>query len=248
MDTTLFIPNPPLPETQNLKFTVGTSDYERHFPILSDPDVSFDTLMFHIEMFKTTIISAVTANQQGRACFLVFPRTLIHPSYAHSWAALVAEANNHTTLNAFDATLLLFIKEFYTPAHRVLLAQELRKSRLPRNMRVTAFAQSLKRNNNRIVSLPGTEPPLTQDQVKMAFFEAMPVTWKANWNNPSVGNVQEMEFASIVEYFADQQIMAIDKVKRNNEKQRAVRKISPSNKSDKSTTKKTTSYKKTRFY
>ena len=229
MDNNIFIPNPPPTETQNIRFRAGTATHDRHFPIISDPDLPFDALMYHIETFKTTIASAVTANQLAAASFQNFPRTLVHPNYAHVWPTLL-NANEQTTVAHFDATLLRFIAEFFTSADRVRLANELRRCRLPRDMRVPAFARSLERNNNRVVSLPGTEPELTPDQIKEAFYQAMPVAWKANWNNHHPGTLHASEFKDIVAYFAHQQLNSIEKVKQNLEKQRLDKKNSLSGK------------------
>lgn len=166
-------------------------------------------MMYHIESFKTTINSVAAAAQQGAAYFLVLPSTLVHPNYAHAWLALAAQAENDTTAAAFDATLMLFIAEFFTLADRVLLAHEIRNSRLPRDMRVTDFARAIQHNNNRIVSLPGTEPKLTEDQIKVALYNAMPLGWQVNWNNNHLGNIHEAELSSIVGYFSHQQLQSI---------------------------------------
>jgi hypothetical protein len=219
MDQPLFIPNPTPPETMNLKFRVGNVTYERHFHILTDGDATLDTLMYHIETFKTTIHSAVAANHRASALFLVFLRTLIHPNFAHVYSAYAADVEEETE-EAFDAIVLELIKEFFTPADRVQLAQELRTCRLPRDMCVASFARALERNNNRILSLPGTEPALTEGQLKTAFFNAMPVAWKANWNNHHPGTIDDTPISEIITYFAHQQLQSIDKAKRNAEKQR----------------------------
>ena len=227
MENSLFIPNPPTAETSNLRFKVGTTNHDRHFHIIHEAEVTFDKLMFHIESFKTTVDSAVTEVQKGPTYFNVFPRTLVHPNYSHCWSDLYDAAANTTTAESFDELILSLIKEFFTPADRVLFAQELRNTRLPRDMRVPAFARSLQRNNNRVLSLPGLEPKLDDQQIKTAFYNAMPVAWKANWNNHHPGGIQDTGLSSIVAYFAHQQHQAIEKQKANVDKQRADAKNNP---------------------
>ena len=227
MENSLFIPNPPTAETENLRFKAGTANHDRHFHILTDADAPFDTVMFHIESFKTTIDSAVTEAQRGAAYFSVFPRTLVHPNYEHCYRDLVAAAANMTTAASFDDVILKMIKEFFTPADRELFVQQLRNSKLPRDMRVAAFARSLQRNNNRVLSLPGAEPNLDGQQIKNAFYNAMPVAWKANWNNHHPGGLLNTALPSIVEYFAHQQHQSMEKAKANAEKMRADAKNNP---------------------
>jgi hypothetical protein len=83
----------------------------------------------------------------------------------------------HETASGFAQALLLFIASHGTPEDRHELVQQLRSPRKPCNIPVQAFYHCLRELNGYIGWLPGKETSLNEEQIKQAFYDAMPSTW-----------------------------------------------------------------------
>jgi hypothetical protein len=70
-----------------------------------------------------------------------------------------------------------------------------------------------------VALLPGTDAPLTNEQLKQAFYDGMPTTWKERFVN-SGSRFNQMTNAEIVRYFRSQESQALTKQRENEDSQR----------------------------
>jgi hypothetical protein len=185
---------------------------------------SFDLqeMIPHCLQVLSKVNSAVAVeNHKGPSYFKVFPRTLsmiLEPV----WNQLVEEARNNDegggaeTENNFILRLKEFIAVHSTSADRHEWLKILRTDKKPRDMGVQAFWYRLRELNKQIEWLPGSEPVLTDDQIKQAFYDAMPETWKDRYVY-SGSSFEGSTMAQVVKYFRDQESNA-NKRQQENEK------------------------------
>jgi hypothetical protein len=81
------------------------------------------------------------------------------------------------TANGFSQALLLFIASHGTPEDQHKLVQQLRSPRKPCDIPVQAFYYRLRELNSYVTWLPGNEALLNEEQIKQAFYDAMPSAW-----------------------------------------------------------------------
>jgi hypothetical protein len=86
-------------------------------------------------------------------------------------------------------------------------------------MAVQAFWYRLRELNKHIEWLPGSEPVLTDNQVKQAFYDAMPETWKDRYVH-SGSSFEGSTMAQVVKYFRDQESNANKRQQENDKFQK----------------------------
>eukprot|EP00543_Licmophora_paradoxa_P002957 CAMPEP_0202451258 /NCGR_PEP_ID=MMETSP1360-20130828/9721_1 /ASSEMBLY_ACC=CAM_ASM_000848 /TAXON_ID=515479 /ORGANISM="Licmophora paradoxa, Strain CCMP2313" /LENGTH=187 /DNA_ID=CAMNT_0049069775 /DNA_START=84 /DNA_END=643 /DNA_ORIENTATION=+ len=163
-----------------VKWTLKNSRYEIHVPTLDT--IATDTLVTHCLQVKTKIRQAV-ANEthQGSSFFRVLPRTLAQ-TLLTTWEQVLADhPPEDQTEASFDAALRNFVASDATEEDRYDLVQQLRSPKKPRNVAVQQFFYRLRELNGFVAWLPGTEPPLTADQLKQSLYDGMPSTWRGRF-------------------------------------------------------------------
>jgi hypothetical protein len=213
--------DPPRPEP--IKWTTNASKYEVYVPILS----SFGNmdLIAHAVAVRTKVLSSVgTVAHRGPALYELYPRSLPFVLLSE-WEQLNSEADqaetvdNTTTIVNFDARLREFIEAHATADFRYELAQFLRSCHKPMNLPVHTFSYKLREFNSYIEWIPGTKPKLNDQQLKQAFHDAMPPTWRDRFAN--AGNtVTTLSMPQLLQYFRTQEEQAARKMLENNQQQR----------------------------
>jgi hypothetical protein len=158
------------------------------------------------------------------AHYEVFPRSLPFVLLSE-WEQINAEADqaddvdNTTTIANFDTRLREFFQAHATADYRYELAQFLRSCHKPMNLPVHTFSYKLREFNSYIEWIPGTEPKLNDHQLKQAFHDAMPPTWRDRFAN--AGNtVTTLSMSQLLQYFRTQKEQASRKMQENNQQQR----------------------------
>jgi hypothetical protein len=108
----------------------------------------------------------------------VFSRTL---SFSHvaTWdTVLVDHPLAAQDVAIFQQAIKHFIAVHATDEDRHELLDYVCSVAKPRKMDVQTYYSCLHELNNQVNWLPGTDLPLTEDQLNQAFFDGMPITWK----------------------------------------------------------------------
>jgi hypothetical protein len=205
---------------ETLKWTCGNTRYECQLRTLESLDLQ--ELIPHSLRVKSKIDFAVGNNtHKGQSYFKVFPRTLsmmLEPVWNH----LMEDTRNDEAVDDaeteanFDLRLKEFISVHSTSSDRHEWLQSLRNEKKPREMGVQKFWYRLIDINKQIEWLPGFEAVLTDYQIKQAFYDAMPATWKERYVS-SASSFEASTMAQVVRYFRDQESNA-NKKQQENEK------------------------------
>jgi len=123
------------------------------------------------------------------------------------------------TLESFDNCLRTFIESHATTDDQHELIQQLRTPKKPRELPVHNFYYRLRELNAYVEWLPGTEPPLTDNQLKQAFYDAMPNSWRERFIGAGHSNLT-MSMAELIRYFRLQENLAIKKMAENSTRQK----------------------------
>jgi hypothetical protein len=86
---------------------------------------------------------------------------------------------------SFQGAIWHFIAVHTTDKDCHELLEYIRNSTKPRKMDVQTYFSRLRELNSQVSWLPGNNLPLTEDQLNQAFFDGMPITWKARFQNTS---------------------------------------------------------------
>ena len=201
-----------------VKWQQHNTKYEIHAATLDDIDVA--TLLTHCMDVKGKVDKEVSTNNHlGPSYFKGFPRTLSIPLTA-VWDQVVAGLNDdaHTVAN-FDQAIQDFIACHATEQDRHDLVRQLLHPTKPRDLGVQAFYYRLLELNSAVPLLPGTDAPLTNEQLKQAFYDGMPVRWKDRFVN-SGSQITQMATSEIVRYFRSQENQALVRQRENEDFQR----------------------------
>ena len=191
-----------------IKWQIANSKYEIHTPELSDLDIA--VFLPHCLDVRNKIVSAVSAeNHKAPSLFRVFPCT-ISPVLRSIWDNLVEGAPNDASELDFNGCLLDFIAVHVTAEDRHDLLTQLRSANKPRDMHVQTFYYRLRKINDYVVWMPGNEISLTEDQLKQAFYDAMPNTWRERFLTAGK-SIHADTFAQTIRYFRQQEILAAQK-------------------------------------
>jgi hypothetical protein len=208
---------------ETLKWMCGNTRYECQLRTLDSLDLQ--ELIPHCLRVKSKIDFAVGNNaHRGQSYFKVFPRMLsmmLEPVRNHLMeeARTDNDVDDAETEANFDLHLKEFIAVHSTSSDHHEWLQSLQTETKPREMGVQKFWYRLIDINKQIEWLPGFEPVLTDDQIKQAFYNAMPVTWRDRYVHS--GKVfQESKMAEVAQYFRSQENNANQKQQENNKFQK----------------------------
>jgi hypothetical protein len=204
--------------SEAIKWKQENTKYEVYTPILKSMDIG--EMIPHIISIKSKVTTTVSEEDHaGPSLFEVFPRSL-SIVLATIWEQVRDDAlNNDETVANFDNRAKDLLAVHATSDDRYDLVQQLRAIRKPRELPVQAFWYKLKEFNSYIDWLPGTEPALTEGQLKQTFHDSMPITWRERFAN--AGNtVLALAMAEMVRYFRKQENQAFKKGLENTALQR----------------------------
>lgn len=130
--------------------------------------------------------------------------------FYHPWTIIrkqVMDAKVHLTICTIDDAIHKYIAHFFQKDIQQRLLEELCNSELPLGIAVLTFQSVFSMFNDHVSLLPGDFQPLTEVEQRIAFFKAMPETWKTHWitisgsdNVSSVPLCDLQEFMSIQQY------------------------------------------------
>ena len=209
--------------TESIKWTQVNTRYEIYVPILKS--LELNELVPHALNFRSKVLTTVgTAAHKGPSLCEAFPRsmTLVLSSV---WEQINADADadpnmdNAQTIDNFNARLREFIAVHSVEEDRHELVQFLRKARKPLALSVQTFWYKLREFNSYVDWLPGVEPPLNNQQMRQAFHDGMPPTWRERFSNAG-NSVATMTMAQVVQYFRKQEAQATKKMMDNNRQQK----------------------------
>jgi transposase InsO family protein len=199
-------------QVETIKWTHVNARYEIHAQVLENLELS--SLLPHCLEIKAKIESVVTtAAHIGPSLFRVFPRT-ISMVLRSIWDIIVEDDQPNETIDDFDATIRTFIASHATPEDRHELVQQLRSPRKPREMLVQSFYYRLREINGYVEWLPGAEDSLNEDQLKQAFYDSMPPTWRERFVQAGHSS-SAMTLAQVLRYFRQQESLAARKQAEN---------------------------------
>ena len=194
-----------------IKWSIGNSRYEIYTIILKQFDV--DQLLPHCWSVISKINSIVgTENHKVQSMYRVFPRTLStvllnvwKRIIANTPADQVAETEEH-----FGNRIRDLVAAHASEDDRHDLVQQLRTARKPRDLPVQTFHYRLEELNQYVDWLPGEAIPLTESQLKQAFYDAMPQSWRDRYRQAGRTHLTETD-AQVLYYFRSQETLAIRK-------------------------------------
>jgi len=203
--------------TVAIKWQQVSARYEIVTPILED--VVLEKLLPHCLAIKSKIKTTVAiAAHTGPSYFRVFPRT-ISPVLKQDWTQLLQDHLQPETEAGFSAALRQLILDHCTAEDQHKLSQQLSSPKKPISLHVQSFFYHLRELNQYMSWMPGTEPLLTQDQLRQAFYDAMPTTWKDRFQSAG-HSVTTLTMAQVVRYFRQQEKNSMLRQLKNNRKQR----------------------------
>ena len=208
---------------ETIKWSEAGSHYEIHMPILDSLELS--KVVPHCMEFRDAIATAVdNAAYLGPSLYRVFPRTL-SSVLRTVWDQLNADAtinpavDNSETSDHFDDRVREFIAVYSTEADRYDLVQLMRSTKKPMEVSIRALFFRLKQLNSYVPWIPGTEPQLSEDQLKQAFHDAMPAKWKERFTSAG-HSVTTRNQAQMLHYFGAQEAQAAKAFQENQAKAR----------------------------
>jgi hypothetical protein len=172
--------------TETLKWALGANGATKHeivSPILTKFELGH--IVSHCLTVMHKIDACVGNNAANRlASYMnMFPRTL-SLSHVATWdTVLVVHPLAAQDVASFQQAIKHFIAVHTTDEdwHELLVCSIAK----PRKMDVQMYYSHLHELNNQVNWLPGTDLPLTEDQLNQAFFDGMPITWKERFKNTS---------------------------------------------------------------
>jgi hypothetical protein len=194
-------------ETETLKWALGANGATKH-EIVSPKLTKFE--LGHIVSHCLTVMHKIDAcvGKNAASCFAsymnMFPHTL---SLAHvaTWdTVLVYHPLASQDVASFQQAIKHFIAVHATDEDQHKLLDYVRNVAKPRKMDAQTYYSRLRELNNQVNWLPGTDLPLTEDQVNQAFFDGMPITWRERFENAS-RSVRNIAHADLLRFFQMQQ-------------------------------------------
>ena len=202
-----------------ISWTIGTTKYEIFASELKEFDISF--FLPHCIEIRNKIAAAVEKeSHRAQSFFNVFPRTL-STVLQTVWNPIVEPLPVHPDERDFNDSLRAFIAVHVTAEHRHDLLTQLRSASKPREMPVQTFYYRIRELNTYIIWMPGSESPLNEEQIKQAFYDAMPVTWRERYINAGK-SIHVDDIAQIVRYFYQQETLARQKQAQNERQMRTL--------------------------
>jgi hypothetical protein len=134
----------------------------------------------------------------------VFPCTLLLPHVATWDTVLVDYPLAAQDVASFQQAIWHFIAMHATDEDCHELLDYIRNVAKPCKMDVQTYYVCLQELNHQVEWLPGTDLPLTEDQLHQAFFDGMPTTWKERFENASC-SICNITHADLLRFFCMQQ-------------------------------------------
>ena len=214
-----------LPEVEatmeTIKWSEGGAKYETHLTVLSSLELA--QVISHCLAFRQAIRLAVdNVAHIGPSLYKVFPRTISMVlrtvwDQINSDATINPAIDNTETSDHFDDRIREFVAVHCTEADHYDLVQQLRSMRKPVSVSVVAFYYRLKELNQYVEWLPGTEPPLSGNQMKQAFHDAMPAKWRERFTSAG-HSVATQTLGDLLSYFGRQEAQAVKQALENQAK------------------------------
>jgi hypothetical protein len=136
------------------------------------------------------------------ACFNVFSQTL-SKTLKKEWNQLETETTlTDDTIQHFDELLMKFLTSYSSEQNRVVLLHELQHLVKSPGQSVLAFYDRLLKLNEAVELLPGDGEPLTDLELKHAFYKGMPEEWREKLNSSSL---HSMTMNQVVLFFHGQE-------------------------------------------
>jgi hypothetical protein len=202
-----------------VKWSVGNTPYEVYTPSLASSD-SLDMLPHGLDVRNKVISTVGTVAHRRPSLYEVYPMSL-SPVLLPIWEQVNQDANNNATVDNtativnFDARFREMIQVHTNQNDRYEMAQSLRACRKPRELPVQFFRCKLREFNSYIEWIPGTEPALSDQQMKQTFHDAMPPTWRERFAKGG-NSLNGMTFVQVVQFFRQQEVQAARKILENN--------------------------------
>jgi hypothetical protein len=174
--------------TETLKWALGANGTMKH-EIVSPILTKFE--LGHIVLHCLTVMHKINARLGNNAanCFTsymnVFPCTLSLAHVATGDTVLVDHPLAAQDVASFQQAIKHFIAVHATNKGWHELLDYICSIAKPCKMDVQTYYSRLCELNNQVNWLPGTDLPLTEDQLNQAFFDGMPITWKERFENAS---------------------------------------------------------------
>ena len=190
----------------SFKWTHEGVRHDFHANILSSRAIV--DVVTHCMEVKSSIDSALQDNNLlAPALFNVFPRTL-KGMLRQEWRQVELDlALNQFDIHHFDELMTEFIAKFASDEDRIDLVNQLRQASKPREMSVHSFYSRLLELNAMVELLPGEEEPLTDIQIKKAFYDGMPSAWKEKFV-ASGTHLHQLTRNNVVRYFRELESLA----------------------------------------
>jgi hypothetical protein len=193
--------------TETIKWALGANGAMKH-EIVSPILTKFE--LGHIVSHCLTVMHKINARVGNNAAnrfalyMNVFPRTLPLPHVATWDTVLVDHPLAAQDVASFQQAIRSFIAVHATDKDHHELLDYIRSVAKPHKMDVQTDYSCLRKLNNQVNWLPGTDLPLTEDQLNQAFFDDMPITWKERFENAN-HSVHTIAHADLLQFFQMQQ-------------------------------------------
>jgi transposase InsO family protein len=173
--------------TFGIKWQIGKKNYEVYHVTLAD--LQFQTIIPHILSLINMINQVVvSAQDRGESLYQVLPRTL-NTTLANMWFTMMTRAEqddaeddedkDKRSITSFHASARAFIALVAEASDQHDLYQQLTsRNTLPRDLDVNIFYQRLLTLNSYIDWMPGRHKAMSDEDLKTAFHDAMPIAWQ----------------------------------------------------------------------
>jgi hypothetical protein len=207
-----------------LKWTGQGTKFEFHVPKLFSR--SINAVVSHCAAVRNTIEGELPDEDlYAPALFNVF-RRILSKLLKQEWKQLEVESGfQDYTIHEFEELLMEFVSSHASEQDCFDLVNQLRQPTKPPEQSVQAFFSRLLELNDAVALLPGEEEPLTDRQLKKAFYDGMPSTWKDRFLS-SGESFAKMTRNQVVRYFRDQETLAAKRKRDNEQSQRKAKRPS----------------------
>ena len=200
----------------SFKWIQDSQCYEIHSPKLVSFELE-DLLPHCLEVRQRVITVCAENDHKGPSLYQILGRTLATPLRA-LWETITSGITQFSVAN-FDLSLRAFIAATATSDDKHELLQQLRNPSKPRALSVRAFYYRLIELNGYAFWMPGEELSLSHLEIKQAFYDGMPPTWRERFVQAGKSQSQVQQ-ADLIRYFQLQERLATSKASENTLKQR----------------------------
>jgi hypothetical protein len=143
----------------------------------------------------------------GPSLFRVFPRTMstVLPT---TWDVIIVDEDPQEIVEDFETSIGSFIASHSTADDQHELLTQLQSPRKPQEIKVQSFHHPLREVNGYVEWMPGTEPHPNKGQIKQAFFDSVPTSWRERFESAGHSN-SSMTVVQILHCFTQQEKLVI---------------------------------------